>query len=134
MTDRKLTEAEMISYLELSVELGNTARLAPEEAQTLLALINRQKAEIESLQADIAGACVFLEERRKIREQEHKTQIELLDQIKEQIPLVLARAKSEAIKGFAERVKAHTRHLFSGVDVGHIVDELVIQETEERTE
>lgn len=50
MTDRKLTEAEMISYLELSVELGSTAKLAPEEAKILLDLINRQKAENESLQ------------------------------------------------------------------------------------
>lgn len=49
MTDRKLTEAEMITYLQMSVALGSTASLAPEEAQRLLDLINRQKVEIESL-------------------------------------------------------------------------------------
>lgn len=54
MSDRKLTEAEMITYLQMSVWLGNTASLAPEEAQRLLDIINRQRAKLEALQMDNA--------------------------------------------------------------------------------
>jgi hypothetical protein len=76
------------------------------ELENALDLVNRQKAEIERLQADIDGACVFLEEQNKKRTQEHKIQMELLNKLQEQIPLAIARAKSEAIKEFAERLKA----------------------------
>lgn len=45
----------------------------------------------------------------------------------------LKNARTDSAREFAERVKAHTRHLFSGVDVANIVDDLVKREmTEER--
>lgn len=59
--------------------------------------LKRQKAEIDS-------ACVFLEEQRKHSHQEHEKQMEMLEQIKEQIPLAIARARNEAIKEFAKRL------------------------------
>lgn len=40
-------------------------------------------------------------------------------------------ARADAVREFAVRIKAHTHHLFSGVDVGIIVDELVAQEMTE---
>lgn len=143
MTDKKFTDEEIAEALECcskcdckhcpcyAEDINGCKEIPTDE---ILDLIKRQRAENERLQADIDGVCVILEKQSKIREQEHKTRMKLLDQINERIPLVIARANFEAVKGFAERVKAHTRHLFSGVDVGHIVDELVIQETEERTE
>ena len=90
MTDRKLTEAEMITYLQMSVELGNTARLAPEEAQTLLDLINRQKAEVEELETatDEAVSCFY--------------RMESLYHIK---CTELKVARAEAVKEFAERLE-----------------------------
>lgn len=168
MTDRKLTEAEMISYLKLSVAIGSTARLAPEEAQTLIDIVNRQKAEISvkrkllyraeaklkalqmdnaQLQSDIVNANMNADhalaeiERLKNNPTLPKSGfINLLcgalifTETLEQYNKFRRTFKSGAVKEFAQRVKAHTRHLFSGVDVGHIVDELVIQETEERAE
>ena len=67
-------------------------------------LINRQNAEIERLKDDIDGSCIFLEEHRKISKQEHENQMKKLNQIQEQIPLAIARERTEAIKEFAKRL------------------------------
>ncbi len=130
MTDHKFTDDDVIKALR---ELQEMSEFTPpichyekditeppfckpfeqfqNDAKVALALINRQKAKIERLQADIDGACVLLEEQHKRREQEHKTQMELLNQIQERIPLAIARAKSEAIKEFAERAKEKMNNL-----------------------
>lgn len=60
--------------------------------------LNDQKAEIDSM-------CAFLEEERKDSHQEHEKQMEMLKEIEKQIPLALARARNEAIKDFAEKLK-----------------------------
>lgn len=59
--------------------------------------LNDQKAEINS-------ACAFLEEERKYNHQEHEKQMKMLEEIKKQIPLCIARARNEAIEEFAERL------------------------------
>lgn len=129
MTDRKLTEAEMITYLQLGAELGNTARLAPEEAKTLLDLINRQRAEIERLHSEV------------------KEKTETIDFLKDQavgwsidfcnLKAKLNTAKSEAVKEFAERLKKRLERkytIFVREYVLRHLRELVKEMTEERTE
>lgn len=126
MTDRKLTEAEMISYLELSVAIGGTASLAPEEAQRLLDLINRQKVEIERLKNNptlpksgfinlLCGALIFtetLEQYNKFRRT----------------------FKSEAVKEFAQnfesKITCIPQHHFTLADVLFDLDKLVKEMTE----
>lgn len=83
MTDRKLTEAEMITYLQLSVEIGSTARLAPEEAQTLLDIVNRKSAQIDDL----------------------KVKLDAMRGAANSYKMHYENAKSEAVKEFAERLK-----------------------------
>ena len=137
MTDHKFTDDDVIKALECCVADGcpdcdecpfnkcccdGTNKML----NNALSLINRQKAEIERLIACIDSASAFLEEQHKRRTQEHKVQMEMLDQIKEQIPLALARAKAEAIKEFAERLKPKLSYYDE-----YIVDTLVREMTEE---
>jgi hypothetical protein len=79
--------------------------------------LNDQKAEIDS-------ARVFLEEQRKCSHQEHEEQMKMLKEIEEQIPLALARARTEAIKEFAERLKGHFNP-DSSYDIRRFIDNLV---------
>ena len=111
-----------------------------------LALINRQKAvednlrkRIDDLEHTLAGVMWSVDKwldgtdlkqdevKRAIRMRE-KT-LEIVERLEEENEFLKSldenKIRAEAIKKFAERVKAHTRHLFSGVDVAHIVDELV---------
>lgn len=108
MTDRKLTEAEMISYLELSVAIGSTAKIAPEEAKILLDLVNQQKAEIERLShkcEDCAGCAQW------------KCDCSIIE--------------SEAVKKFAHFLIDNSTD--GTISLSDLPD-LVIQMTEERTE
>lgn len=80
MMERKFTDDEKIlSLLKMSDDLYANAKLTPEEAKTLLDLINRQKAELESLKE----AYAIYEETTGLKW-----------------------ARAEAIKEFAERLKS----------------------------
>lgn len=82
-TDHKSTDEEnILLLLKWSDDLYANTKLTPEESKTLLALINRQKAEIERLQR-IGSATM----RR------------------------LVKARPEAIKEFAERLKANMSNI-----------------------
>ena len=98
MTDYKYTDDEkVISILEFCVALHANANLTPESVKALLDLINRQKREIEELEE-----IVFMDRSEAIK--------------------IL---KSEAIKEFAETVKANI------CEVDHtVVDQLVKEMTE----
>lgn len=140
MTDRKLTEAEMITYLQLSVELGNTARLAPEEAQRLLDLIDGKTATNEAI-CEIMG-----EQRAEIDRlrSEVKEKTETIDFLKDQavgwsidfcnLKAKLNTAKSEAIKEFANRLKVKVGSIppyhFNLLQVKEDIDNLVKEMTE----
>ena len=124
MTELKFTDGEIIELLRAYVErmcgkcnvkdLGTCCGSCFITAISQGAdLIYRQKVEIESLKADIDSTCVILEEQHKERTQEHENQMEMLNQIKEQIPLAMARKRNRAIEEFVERVKSY-------IDVGHL--------------
>lgn len=115
MTEHKFTDDELTKILECCITVdgckncinshkGDMCQNIDDVVRQVIALINRQKAEIERLNADIDGACIFLEEYRKISKQEHENQIEMLNRMQEQIPLAIARARNEVIKEFAERL------------------------------
>lgn len=143
MTDRKLTEAELITYLQLGAELGNTARLAPEEAKTLLDLIKRQKVEIESLKIaneKMYDACkkqeAEIERLTAERYNEHRCYLHICEDLKQAANRNIT-AKSEVVKEFAERLKKRLERkytIFGREYVLRHLRELVKEMTEERTE
>jgi hypothetical protein len=97
MTDHCFTdEGNILLLLKWSDDLYANVKLSPEEAKTLLALINRQKAEIERLnkEVDRLSQCVLYH-----------------DGIVSDLEKDLFNAKSEATKEFSERLKANMSNI-----------------------
>lgn len=92
MTDKKLTDEEIIKRLERCVKRGNRNY----NTDIVLDLINRQKAEIERLNKKVE---------------------ELSEVLSDTIRIRYAEAKAEAYKEFAERMKIHSCRLKDGHDV-----------------
>lgn len=118
-----MTDEQIIKALECCMaDSGYTCKDCPccdavcVDIYEVLALIKRQKAEIERLTERL--------------EREAKCQYALCGKIVD-LQEQLKAARADAVREFAERVKAHTRHLFSGVDVANIVDDLVKREMTE---
>lgn len=100
MTDKKLTDEEIIKRLERCVKRGNRNY----NTDIVLDLINRQKEEIKKLKqenavAEAANRCIVLQRDRRDREiEELHSQIAGLNIYKSKI-------KAEAYKEFAEKAK-----------------------------
>ena len=113
MTDKKLTDEEIIKRLERCVKRGNRNY----NTDIVLDLIVRQKTEIEELRERIS----YLEKSIDCSRKEYNRVVQKLQH-----------AKSEAIKEFAEKLKKRF-YLSAGrcvVDVYHI-DILVKEMTEQ---
>lgn len=109
-------------------------------AKDALTVIQRQKGEIERLENFFTDV--------RLRQQEATMRVlsdrvlNLTERIKQQNEQIaelvddLETARADAVRVFAERIKAHTKHLFNWYDVrwcdiSNIVDELVARETTE---
>lgn len=89
MTDHKFADEEnILLLLKWSDDLYANTKLTPEEAKTLLTLINRQKAELEKWKKNCDELYDQMSERQK-------AEVEIARRI----------GKSEAIKEFAWRLK-----------------------------
>lgn len=106
-----------------------------------LDLINHQKAEIESLEWERDSALKLLEVKREEEQRVHNSTIKELKTINSMIPATLSRVKAEAIKEFAEKLKAGINEdIKSGWDCADyltndlpdIIDNLVNEMTEEQ--
>lgn len=104
MTDKKLTDEEIIKRLEQCVNRGNRNY----DTDIVLDLINRQKEEIKKLKqknavAEVANRCIVLQRDRRDREIE-----ELHSQIAG-LNIYKSKVKTEAYKEFAERLKGEIK-------------------------
>lgn len=118
------TEEEIISALEFCDSVYSDAKLTAEEAKTLLAIFNRQKAEIELLRA--------INESRK---EERKLLLSHIDRLKaEKDNLIKTYEKSalEVLEEFIMRLKERAAQGFweerayvSVEDVDHVLEEMV---------
>ena len=110
MTDHKFTDDEIIKALECCVETEYCATCPATEfckgmdslIENALALINRQKAEIERLTAERNEArrdCAVAERNHQLAAAEREANVEGFIE-------TLKTIKAEAIKEFAENVKA----------------------------
>ena len=125
MTEREIIKAlkRIVQYSGFTDDVSNTLLSA-------LDLINRQQAEIERLQkkANIPFA--------KITFEMDKLQ-EIVNEYVKNIEIDINLAKSEAIKEFAERLKAYAKELHVGDNISWLVlgvgriDQLVKEMTEE---
>ena len=146
MTDHKYTDEEVIRALECCAHADCmncprwseewTSGMCADFLSDVLDLVNRQRAEIAALVSAVDNST---EEFLKLHDeyQNQKAEIERLTieyagfrGAANSLKMHYNNARAEAIKEFAERVKAHTAHLFSGVDVRYIVDELVADVTD----
>lgn len=105
-----------------------------------LDLINHHKAEIESLKWERDSTLKLLEVKREEEQRGHNSTIKELKTINSMIPATLSRVKAEAIKEFAEKLKAVIHEdIQSGCDCADyltdelpdIIDNLVNEMTEE---
>lgn len=119
------TICEKIESLHEKILKSKFAETVTESEMLSLILAVR---ELNDQKAEIDNTCVFLEEQRKCSHQEHEKQMKMLKQIKEQIPLAIARARNEAIKEFAERLKMRTRKMQSSDFGGEFWDKAVLAE------
>lgn len=115
MTDKKLTDEEIIKRLERCVKRGNRNY----DTDIVLDLINRQRTEIERLKqinavCEAANRCIVWQRDRRDREiEELHSQIAGLNIYKSKI-------KAEAYKEFAEKLE-------------NICEEIMAQEWNEKT-
>lgn len=102
MTDKKLTDEEIIKQLERCVKRANRNY----NTDIVLDLINRQKAEITELESKIA----FDEELLNKRVQDAVNSVDKANQrYIDRLEVMLKTAKPEAYKEFAERLKNEMR-------------------------
>ena len=105
MTDKKLTDEEIIKRLEQCVKRGNRNY----DTDIVLDLINRQKAEIERLQKEVNLVSIQFQDVQE-RAEEYKLKIENLQNVisNQQIEIsakIEKQIKSEAYKEFTEKLK-----------------------------
>jgi hypothetical protein len=109
MTDHKFTDEEnILLLLKWSDDLYANTKLTPEEAKTLLTLINRQKAQIDELKVELdamRGAANSYKMHYEETERKYKIAVAEREANVEGFIETLKTIKSEAIKEFAWRLK-----------------------------
>ena len=103
MTDKKLTDNEIIKALEVIRGQSLPYIVSPKTLRETIDLINRQQAEIERLKAENNGKDFYLDVEKSSKEMFVRVANQYLEI-----------SKTEAIKEFAERLKekAHTQPIF----------------------
>jgi hypothetical protein len=140
MTDHKFTdEKNILLLLKWSDDLYANTKLTPEEAKTLLTLINRQKAQIDELKVELdamRGAANSYKMHYEETERKYKIAVAEREANVEGFIETLKTIKAETIKEFAERLKSDfgriPQHQFTRSQIEWSINTFVKEMTEDQ--